>query len=83
METKKFIGVYMAEISNEQLLLAVKNIMHWRETGLYLCERTVVDDIYEIYTKPIGGYGIQSKFDAQDIIYREVAERVIDGRIKC
>lgn len=81
METKKFIGAYIKEISNDELVKAVKDIMHWRETGLRLHERTVVDDIYENYTKPISGIGLSSRFEAHNIIYKEIAERYINGEI--
>jgi hypothetical protein len=82
MEAKKFIGQYVKELSNTELLDAVKDKMAWRETGQCIFPRTVADDIYEMYFKPLGYIGASGMFSAMDVIYREVAERVVDGRIE-
>lgn len=82
MEAKKFIGQYVKELSNAELLDAVKDAKSLRETGQCMFPRTVADDIYEMYFLPIGHIGFSGKCSAMDTICREVAERVIDGRIE-
>ena len=82
MEAKKFILEYVKELSNHELLDAVKDAVSLRETGQHLFLRTVADDIYEMYYEPIGHLGFSGKCSAMDTICREVAERVVDGRIE-
>lgn len=82
MEAKKFILEYVKELSNAELLDAVKDRKAWRETGKCLFPQTVADDIYEMYFKPIGHIGTSGMISAHDVICREVAERVVDGLIK-
>jgi hypothetical protein len=79
---KKFIGEYLKGISNTELLIAVADNINYREIGKRMLDRTVTDDIYELYTKPIGGAGVQSMIDAMNAINREVAERVVRGEIQ-
>jgi len=81
MEAKKFIGTYVKEFTNTELLDAVKNSIQLRETGTCLYEKSIADDIYNMYFEPLGYVGMSGRISAMDVICREVAERVVDGRI--
>lgn len=76
MAEKKHISTFIAEISNTENMKRVENSIR-RQQGLSV-ERSIVDEIYELYFEPFSGSGADSKFASENFVYREMCKRIFN-----
>jgi hypothetical protein len=80
---KLHITQFIAKISDHDLMKAVEAYLEWQSsgTGIKVIEtsektnRTVIDDLYDLYTEPLEGPGITPWLAAYDMVTREIAKR--------
>lgn len=74
---KLHINDFIAKVSNEELMKAVDDQLHWQKTGKRKFERTVRDELVEIYFAPLIGHdGAHTQFEAYNFITNEIAKRL-------
>jgi hypothetical protein len=76
MPEKKHISTFIAEISNTEIIKGVENSIR-RQQGLSV-ERSIVDEIYELYFEPLCGPGSTSRFASEDFVFRELGKRIFN-----
>jgi hypothetical protein len=80
---KLHITQFVAKISDHDLIKAVEAYLEWQTsgTGIKVIEtlekknRTVIDDLYDLYMAPLEGPGITPWLAAYDTVAREIAKR--------
>ena len=79
---KLHISDFIAKVSNAELLRAVEDQLHWQKTSKRKFDRTVKDDLVELYYEPlIGHYGVQTQFAAYNFITNEISIRLYNETI--
>jgi len=82
MKNKKHINDFIKDVTNEQLMLAVEDQLYWQKNGKRKHNRTVRDELVEIYFAPLmGNDGVSTQFAAYDFITNEIAKRLYGKEI--
>ena len=79
--SKLNIHDFMEQLSIDDIRKSIEDNLHYQKTGKRLFDRTIQDEIYEIYFSGLGESKSTMMFESYDIICRELSKRWFLGNV--
>ena len=72
---------FIEQLSIDDIRKSIEDNLHYKKTGKRLFDRTIQDEIYEIYFSGLGESKSTMMFESYDIICRELSKRWFLGNV--